>query len=331
MNLIKNMTISVILLPAVFLFACGASSGSSSNSNGNQIIADHTIIADFSKIPQNYINEVKKMWVNIPGESHSEAYRSGLSLLAASDPAYAAAVTDSGNPEAYTDQHLRTCRGIRTAYSGWGYGTGETTFWTYTPTGSESIIKDHIAYCETNNLHITAIGFGWCWDLTRGAASPGADPVYGCSWYGSSNSSTDAGWWGLDDGDSAINCNTYCKRIDEYNAFCKLNGYTTKVIFTTGPADVTGESGYQAYLKHEYIRKYVKEDSSRILFDYADIISYDDNGATNTDTWNGHTFPILTSTNAGSEDIGHIGSAGAIRLAKAQWWMLARIAGWDGK
>ena len=26
----------------------------------------------------------------------------------------------------------------------------------------------------------------------------------------------------------------------------------------------------------------------------------------------------------------HISEAGAIRLAKAMWWMLARIAGWDG-
>jgi hypothetical protein len=35
---------------------------------------------------------------------------------------------------------------------------------------------------------------------------------------------------------------------------------------------------------------------------------------------------------AGGNDssIGHIGEVGAIRLAKAQWWMLARIAGWDG-
>ncbi len=28
--------------------------------------------------------------------------------------------------------------------------------------------------------------------------------------------------------------------------------------------------------------------------------------------------------------IGHISNAGALRLAKAMWWMLARMAGWDG-
>jgi len=31
------------------------------------------------------------------------------------------------------------------------------------------------------------------------------------------------------------------------------------------------------------------------------------------------------------EDVGHIGEAGRIRLAKAMWWMLARMAGWDGE
>ena len=47
-------------------------------------------------------------------------------------------------------------------------------------------------------------------------------------------------------------------------------------------------------------------------------------------TWNGHTYPAITVQNLGDASIGHIGSAGAIRLAKAMWWMLARMAGWDG-
>jgi hypothetical protein len=327
----KSLLFSFLISVTVSLmYSCsGSGSSDTGGQTGTPIIADHTIVADYSKIPQSYINEVKKMWINVPGESHSQAYRTGLTLLAASDSRFAATATESGNPEAYTDQHLRTNRGVRTG--SWSYGTGETVFWTYTPTGSENIIKNHITYCESNNLHIAAIGFGWCWDLTRSTASPSADPVYGCHWYGSSNSSTDTGWWGLDDGDSTINCNTYCKRVDEYSAFCKSSGYATKVFFTTGPVDVTEESGYQAFLKHEYIRNYVKMDSSRILFDYADILCYDDNGQQNTATWSGHTFPVLTTANSGDGSIGHIGSVGAIRLAKAEWWLLARLAGWDGK
>jgi predicted alpha/beta-fold hydrolase len=37
-----------------------------------------------------------------------------------------------------------------------------------------------------------------------------------------------------------------------------------------------------------------------------------------------------TPANCGTEQTGHITYVGAERLAKAMWWMLARIAGWDG-
>ena len=80
---------------------------------------------------------------------------------------------------------------------------------------------------------------------------------------------------------------------------------------------------------------------ARILFDYADILCYNDSGVVQTTSWtdtaNGnHVYPVIHPDNmknlAGGNDdsIGHIGAAGALRLAKAQWWMLARIAGWDG-
>jgi uncharacterized protein YjdB len=55
----------------------------------DQIIADHTIVADYTKIPAQYITAVKAMWINIVGESHSEAYRAGLDLLAAADARFA--------------------------------------------------------------------------------------------------------------------------------------------------------------------------------------------------------------------------------------------------
>ena len=57
---------------------------------------------------------------------------------------------------------------------------------------------------------------------------------------------------------------------------------------------------------------------------------YDDDGSGAATSWDGHTYPSATSTNSWPEQTGHISNAGAIRLAKAQWWLLARIAGWDG-
>lgn len=83
-------------------------------------------------------------------------------------------------------------------------------------------------------------------------------------------------------------------------------------------------------MQHEQIRSFVAEDHSRILFDYADILCYDD-GSTEpaTSTWNGNVYPIITAANGIPEETGHITKSGAIRLAKAMWWMLARIAGWE--
>jgi hypothetical protein len=278
------------------------------------------------------------MWVTVPGESHSEAYRVGLTLLESAYPAYQVNVTESGTPEPFTDQHLRVSRATWGDYSnssGWIYSYGEEDW--YTSATSISRTKAGITYCNTNNLAIAAIGFGWCWDMLFPPATASADVVYGCHWYGFSEPT--AGAWGLDAGDYALTGNavcmdTYLAATKAYIDYCVANGYSTKVFFTTGPVDntyYTGETGYQGYVKHEYIRNYVAADPSRILFDYADILCYDDNGTPTTITWNGHTYPAGTATNTYGGAIGHISSAGAIRLAKAMWWMLARMAGWNGK
>jgi hypothetical protein len=305
-----------------------------------QIIADHTIVADYVNIPEYYINEVKKMWVSIPGESHSLAYRVGAQLLSELDSTYAVNVTSTGTPEAYTDQYLRLSRATRGSVSStlyWTYSYGEEDW--YTTSTAIANTKYGLSYCNTAGPTLAAIGFGWCWDMTWTNGVTGTkDPVYGCGWAGSSENGPDGNLpWGLDAEDSSITGNsvcmdTYLNATQQYIDYCTANGIATKVFFTTGPVDGSQntEGGYQRYLKHEYIRNYVKQDSSRILFDYADILCYDDDNTINTGTWNGHTTPYITSTNLGAANVGHIGSAGSIRLAKALWWMLARIAGWDG-
>ncbi len=300
------------------------------------IIADHTIVADYDRIPARYMAEVRKMMVAFPGESHSAAYRTGMELLEAQNPAYACNV---GIGEAPTDQYVRVNNS----------GAGEAQWFTwYAYDGHNdgganmNTIKNMIAEYASHGHPIHAIGFGWCWDLTRDGFSAAADPVFGCRWAGSSVGGPDGDTdWGLDAADYAITLNrvsmdTYLGATDDYNAYCALNGYITKAVFTTGPADLSGESGYQGHLKHEYMRNYVRANKSRILFDYADILSYDDTGVQNTTSWDGHTFPTIADDNmldidgSYAEDGDHIGERGAVRLAKAQWWMLARIAGWNG-
>jgi len=299
-----------------------------------QIIADHTVVDKFDDIPQEYIDEVKKMMVAFMGESHSAALRTGMELLEDLYPAY---VCNISTGESYTDQY------VRVENYGW---IGEDTWFTWYAwdVGSRPFtawsIKDAISAYSDDGHPFSALGFGWCADMTIDDPSSVTDPVYGVHWYGASDGGPDGNiCWGLDDGDYSItgnrvNLETYFNAMEEYIAYCATNSPNTKMVFTTGPVDEagwwTGENAYQGHIKHEAIRDYVYADASRILFDYADILSYDDDGSLTTQTWNGHIFPSITSTNVIPTTFGHISDAGAIRLAKAQWWMLARIAGWDG-
>jgi hypothetical protein len=300
------------------------------------------VVDKYSTIPQYWINQVKKMWFNLPGESHSQAYRTGLGLLEALDPRFATDATSAydtdPDPVAWTDEFLRASR--RTWHDGYFDPWGDGEYFWYTSSASFTQNKVHIDHCEGAGMPIGAYGFGWCWDMSRNGPGGGLDPVYKVHWAGSSEGGPQGDLrWGLDSGDQALTGNTVCMNTylaatQAYADYCASQGYATKVFFTTGPADDTGEVGYQREVKHEYIRAYVSAEASRVLFDYADILSYSDAGVQATTTWTDgeatvHVYQVLHPDNSG-EVVGHISAAGALRLGKAIWWMLARIAGWDG-
>jgi hypothetical protein len=73
--------------------------------------------------------------------------------------------------------------------------------------------------------------------------------------------------------------------IEEYASYCRSSGLPTVVFFTTGPVDEVSESGYQRELKHQWIRNYVSADSSRILFDYSDILAWSNAGVESARSW----------------------------------------------
>lgn len=317
-----NKIISIMLLAFVTL------------SNHGQIIADHRAVDDFENIPAEYISEVKKMMVAFPGESHSAALRIGMELLEAMDATYACNVAKG---EAYTDQYVRVENygwiGEDTWFTWYAYNEGDRP---YSPSME---IKNMMSNYYASDHPVTALGFGWCYDMLRTNQSDLTDPDYGVSWYGSSGGGPDGDLgWGLDEDDYALTGNrvslqSYFGAMEEYAMHSQSNAYGTKMVYTTGPVDSNasywmGESGYQGHLKHEAIRDYVKADQTRILFDFADILCHDDNGNLSTQTWNEHTYPNISYYNEVPTAEYHISEAGAVRLAKAQWWMLARIAGW---
>jgi hypothetical protein len=339
---------------------------------GTAIIADHNIVDQYDKIPQEYITKIKTMRLNIAGESHSTGYLIGLELLSDLEPTkYPASVTfNPALPEPYRDNALRADRYVE----GVGYATGEAEWYTWhafdNPEGAPYAhkIKNHLDYCDniTPGIAISAIGFGWCWDmLWSNPPGGGEDPVYHVHWAGSSVGGPDGGTyglqWGLDDEDTAltenrVNMDDYLQATEAYIQYIAEKGYDTKVFFTTGPVESNiwleenpaGEAGYQREIKHNYIREHFDDNyPNAALFDYADILAYNDAGVQNTLSWNAHTYQFIHPDNLndydnewnmipnetdypGAPDY-HIGEVGALRLGKAMWWLLARLAGWDGE
>ena len=266
-----------------------------------QIIADHTVVSKFDDIPDNWIDSVKQMIWDMAGESHSKTYANGMLALEALDSKYDVNYTNTGTPEAETDQHLRVERVI------WG-DVDHTTGWIWNNCGQEdwfetsaavSQIKTSLSYMNSQNVAPDVFGFGWCWDQTYTSAYP------------------------------------YLDATQQYVDYCAANSIPTHVSFTTGPVDTydaqATEAAYLKSVQYDSIRWYVRQNNSRILFDFADILCYDEGSETpNTQTWNGHTFPIITDNNLNPQGDAHISAAGELRLAKAAWWMLARLAGWNG-
>lgn len=316
---------------------------------GGQIIADHTVVDRYDDIPPAILDQVKTMWFNIIGESHSTGYLRGLEFLTAEDATYAVVITEGGAPAPAQSGALRASRALRdNQYNGWDWGGGEAIW--YTNDAGKTRITEHLSYCAANDLVIGAIGFGWCWDMTwHNSPAGGVDPVHQVRWAGSSEGGPDGDQrWGLDAADTALTGNqismdTYLTATDEYAAYCASNSIATQVVFTTGPVDgYAGESGYQRHLKHEHLRAHVLADPNRILFDYADILAWNEAGEQHLQTWTDgtgtdHDYQMIHPDNMleldgspHSEDGDHIGGRGALRLGKAIWWMMARIAGWNG-
>jgi uncharacterized repeat protein (TIGR02543 family) len=312
-----------------------------------RIVADHTVVDRYDDIPAYYIGLVKRMWFNLPGESHSSGYRMGLQFLEEADGRFAVSVTETGTPEAYTDAHLRASRSYANEYSKWSYGTGESKW--YTNAAGIAETKGHLDYANTHGLPPAAFGFGWCWDMSWGNVPGGTmDPVYKVRWAGRSVGGPEGDLrWGLDSGDreltgNSVSMDSYLAATQSYADYCASKGYATKVFFTTGPVDsYSGENGYQRQLKQDYIRAFVNADAGRILFDYADILAWDGAGTERTMMWTdsdggSHSYQMIAADNmldrngSYAEDGDHIGERGALRLGKAVWWMLARMAGWDG-
>lgn len=141
-------------------------------------------------------------------------------------------------------------------------------------------------------------------------------------------------WCGQADGSSAF-INEYLDKMSSLeNEFPNIH-----FIYMTGHLNGSGENG-NLHLRNNQIRDYCSA-NNKILFDFADIESYDPDGnyflnknADDGCNYDGGNWAEQWCSSHPDEcpecDCAHSHSLNCLQKGRAFWWMMARIAGWDG-
>jgi hypothetical protein len=101
------------------------------------------------------------------------------------------------------------------------------------------------------------------------------------------------------------------------------NRYPNKIIvWWTIPIETSGNTNRQLF--NDSVRAYAMT-HGKVLFDMADIESHN---AAGTKLVDGSNRELMWSE--WTSDGGHLNTIGSQRVASAWWWLMARVAGWDG-
>lgn len=266
-----------------------------STASAEAIIADYQAFRNFDKIPTYWLEKAKDLTLHYAHTSHGSQIISGIRVLEGIDPTYSVAIRESGTeglPAIETPPALRI-------YDG---NPPET-------------------YLEPGDYWDGESGL----NRTRAVSATGKYNVSMWSWCGQQSSNS---------------ISTTQRYLDTLNQL-ETEFPAMRFIYMTGHTDGSGLAG-KLHLRNEQVRQYCR-DHEKVLFDFADIESYDPDGNyyldkgtnDNCDYAGGNWADQWCAANAGSPlcrscSCAHSKSLNCNMKARAFWWMMARLAGWNG-
>lgn len=281
------------------------------------IVVDHTSVADFEQIPDQYVNAAASLNMLFVDRSVGQNISEGLTCLSYPTDEQApnnCVVLEHAVPEFTVDpSELNWSRPGGYDRSNWEYRFWEgsdcsqwygklTCFFEMTEPviGQYDVVSQQFSYLSVGEgSTIVNEPGGFFWD------NPGHADVY------------------------------------DHEAFEAQHANTEFIYWTTSLARSIGTPVSESF--NDQMRQYAI-DNGKILFDVADILSHDPDGNPCYDNRDGEPYrsenypddgvniPAICQHYTTEVNGGHLGSvsAGKIRVAKAFWVLMAQIAGWDG-
>jgi hypothetical protein len=261
---------------------------------GTAIVADHRAVQAFSSIPAGWLAAAKALTVHYAHTSHGSQIVTGLEWLEQQSGTYSVAVRESGTeglPAAEDPAALRI----------------------YDGNPPDTYITPDLYWDGSAGLA-----------ATRAVAATGRYDLSMWAWCGQQSSNDTA------------TVNRYLAALSGLQA-----GYSPmRFVLFTGHTDGSNTPAAPGTLKYNnaLVRDHGQA-SGMAVYDFADIESWDPGGTEHPTTsdacdWCADWCTAHPADCAGLDSMGdcaHTHKLNCVLKAKAYWWLMARLAGWDGK